>query len=856
MKIGNSFEGISELIGAGLQHDTNMSIKNKSVKKEVAANKKVDKSTVKTDSNKKRSHDEHDESSDEEFELDGIIDVGESEDESDGDDESEDAEEEAGDDEEEDSDDELNQLLAEQEAEGDEDEEADFSSDESADDTKSLTERLSDVKLRTLSSESLAKLNEIHTTFADGRERIIKPEIEPVYDSDDSDKEDFNTIGNIPINAYDEYPHIGYDINGKRIMRPAKGSALDQLLENIDLPEGWTGLLDKNSGNALNISEEELELIRKIERNENTDETSNPYEPTIEWFTSKTEIMPLSAAPEPKSRFTPSKHEARRIMKIVKAIREGKIIPPDQRKKIEEEDDEKLNYNLWEGIDDELTKDHIMTLRAPKVAPPTNEESYNPPEEYLLTAEELKEWESMDPSERERNFIPQKFGSLRKVPGYGENIRERFERCLDLYLAPRVRKNKLNIDPESLIPELPSPKDLRPFPIRTSTIYEGHTGKIRTLSIDPTGNWLATGSDDGTVRIWEVLTGREVHKFVIIDDIEENSDDHIESVQWNPDPECGILAIACGENIYLCIPPIFGYEIENEGHKRIEDGFGFAKTKSDKTDVTGVASDNEEGDEEEDQEGDSTVNKNAASWFKPTNAQLNNGISLVITTSRGASASASTIKKLNWHRRGDYLLSVSPDGGNKASILIHQLSKHASQSPFRKSRGILMDAKFHPTKPILIVMSQRYIRIYNLQLQQLVKKLLPGARWLSCLDIHPRGGDHLIAGSYDKRVLWHDLDLSSTPYKTLRYHEKAVRSVSFHKGNLPLFCSASDDGFIHVFHATVYDDLITNPLLVPLKKLQGHKVINSLGVLDVCWHPREAWLFSAGADGSARLWTS
>ncbi|KAG0682761.1 Ribosome biogenesis protein erb1 [Pichia californica] len=814
--------------------------KNKTSKQNVKEIESI--STPIDDSSKKRSHDEQEsDSDDEEFQLGAKIDVNASDSEEDGE-------------EEEDSDAELNKMLAEEE--GDENEDEDSEEFEFSDeDSKSLTERLSDVKLRTLSSESISNLDGIHTKFADGRLRIIKPEIEPIYDSDDSDGEDFNTIGNIPISAYDEYPHIGYDINGKRIMRPAKGSALDQLLENIDLPEGWTGLLDKNSGSSLNISEEELELIRKIEKNENTDESTNPYEPTIEWFTSKTEIMPLSAAPEPKSRFTPSKFEARRIMKIVKAIRDGKIIPPDQRKKIEEEENDQLNYNLWEGIDDEFTKDHIMTLRAPKLLPPTNEESYNPPEEYLLTDEERKEWENMDPSDRERNFIPEKYGSLRKVPGYSENIRERFERCLDLYLAPRVRKNKLNIDPESLIPELPSPKDLRPFPIRTSTFYEGHNGKIRSISIDPTGNWLATGSDDGTVRIWEVLTGREVHKYIIIEDIKDNTDDHIECVQWNPDPESGILAIACGENIFICVPPIFGYEIENEGHKRIENGFGYSKSTTEVTNL-GKDDDDEDNEDNDNEDNNEIPTKSAAEWFKPTKLQIENGISLVITTSRGSGTSSTTIKKLNWHRRGDYLLSVSPDGGNKASILIHQLSKHASQSPFRKSRGILMDAKFHPNKPILFVMSQRYIRIYNLQLQQLVKKLLPGARWLSCLDIHPRGGDHLIAGSFDKRVLWHDLDLSSTPYKTLRYHEKAVRSVSFHKGNLPLFCSASDDGSIHVFHATVYDDLITNPLLVPLKKLQGHKIINSLGVLDVCWHPREAWLFSAGADGVARLWTS
>lgn len=36
--------------------------------------------------------------------------------------------------------------------------------------------------------------------------------------------------------------------------------------------------------------------------------------------------------------------------------------------------------------------------------------------------------------------------------------------------------------------------------------------------------------------------------------------------------------------------------------------------------------------------------------------------------------------------------------------------------------------------------------------------------------------------------------------------------------------SASDDGSIHVFHATVYSDLLRNPLVVPLKILRGHEV--------------------------------
>ncbi|EDO14596.1 hypothetical protein Kpol_262p1 [Vanderwaltozyma polyspora DSM 70294] len=634
-------------------------------------------------------------------------------------------------------------------------------------------------------------------------------------------------------------PHIGYDINGKRIMRPAKGSALDQLLDTIELPEGWTGLLDQNSGASLNLTEEELELISKIQKNETTDESTNPYEPLIDWFTRHEEIMPLTAAPEPKRRFVPSKHEAQRVMKIVRAIREGRIVPPKKLKEIrEKEEAENFSYDLWG--DAEESEDHVMTLRAPKLPPPTNDESYNPPEEYLLSKEEREEWETMEPSEREKNYLPQKFAALRKVPGYSESIRERFERSLDLYLAPRVRKNKLNIDPESLIPELPSPKDLRPFPIRCSTVYSGHTGRIRTLSIDPSGLWLATGSDDGTVRVWEILTGREVYKVTLIDKA-ENTDDNIESIEWNPDKTTGILAVAAGDYIYLIVPPIFGFEIENAGKTNIENGFGFDTFGNVKTSNLDV-----EGSDNEDADTNGAVKKTVAQWNKPSQKQLEKDISIVITCRK-------TVKKISWHRKGDYFVTVQPDSGH-TSVLIHQLSKHLTQSPFKKSKGIIVDAKFHPFKPQLFVCSQRYVRIYDLSQQVLVKKLLPGARWLSNIDIHPRG-DNLIASSYDKRVLWHDLDLSNTPYKTLRYHEKAVRSVSFHK-RLPLFNSAADDGTIHIFHATVYDDMMKNPLIVPLKKLTGHKITNNLGVLNTIWHPKEAWLFSAGADHTARLWTT
>ncbi|KAL8865894.1 MAG: hypothetical protein Q9174_006630, partial [Haloplaca sp. 1 TL-2023] len=351
--------------------------------------------------------------------------------------------------------------------------------------------------------------NHIVTEDANGNERYVYKDIDPVYDSDDSEApQTTNTIGNIPLSFYDSYPHIGYDVNGKKIARPAKGEALDALLDSIDIPKGWTGLTDPNTGKPLELNSQELDVLRRIQTNEIGEDGYDPYPDMVEYFTSKTETMPLSAAPEPKRRFIPSKHEAKRVMKLVKAIREGRILPYKPPVEEDEEDLGIKKYDIWANEAPRL--DHPMNVPAPKLPPPGYDESYHPPPEYLPDKAEKEAWEEADEEDRSKDYLPADHGSLRKVPGYDSFIKEKFERCLDLYLAPRIRRSKLNIDPESLLPKLPSPDELRPFPTACATIFRGHDGRVRSLAIDPSGIWLASGGDDGTIRIWELLTGRQL----------------------------------------------------------------------------------------------------------------------------------------------------------------------------------------------------------------------------------------------------------------------------------------------------------------------------------------------------------
>jgi len=74
---------------------------------------------------------------------------------------------------------------------------------------------------------------------------------------------------------------------------------------------------DTSSPNVipLALTAEELDIIRRLESLENPDANYDPYQPTVEWFTGKgkEEIMPLSAAPEPKRRWIPSKWEKQKV---------------------------------------------------------------------------------------------------------------------------------------------------------------------------------------------------------------------------------------------------------------------------------------------------------------------------------------------------------------------------------------------------------------------------------------------------------------------------------------------------------------------------------------------------------------
>ena len=661
-----------------------------------------------------------------------------------------------------------------------------------------------------------------------GEEKMEYPPIEPEYDSDSSTEETENRIGNVPLSWYDDLPHLGYDIHGKRVLRPAQGDELDKFLDTVEGDgDAWFSAHDKLGGKDVRLTDEELDIIQRLQRAEIPLETYDAYEPATDWFTQHQSVMPLTARPEPKRRFVPSKWEHKKVMKIVRAIRQGRIVahaPGKERPPF---------YNLWSDAD-VARADHPMHMPAPKQPLPTHVESYNPPAEYLFNDEERAEWEAADPEDRKLPYIPTKYAALRLVPGYDAGIQERFQRCLDLYLAPRVRRQRVDIEnADDLLPQLPSPRELRPFPTHTDVFF-AHTGRVRTAAPDPTGAWLLTGAEDGRVRLWDLALGRCVAAWDMNAGLARGDHGPVYSVQWAPTKQYALAAVASAGRVSLLAPPMCAPRTDGATPAAQVASAGFASAAPE---AAGLVR-----------------------WARPSDAERAAGVCvhIYLSAQRGPKAEALVPKQVRWHARADYFATVCPDAGPHA-VLIHQVSKHRSQAPFRRARRqssaayAVQAVCFHPHRPLLFVATQRYVRVFDLVQQALHKTLQPGVRWISSLDVHP-GGEHLLVGSYDRRVLWFDLDLSERPYKTLRYHGRAVRAVAF-SPRFPLFATAADDGAVHVYHATVYADLLKNPLLVPLKVLRGHRVADALGVLDIHWHPTLPWLVSAGADGDARLWT-
>ena len=67
--------------------------------------------------------------------------------------------------------------------------------------------------------------------------------------------------------------------------------------------------------------------------------------------------------------------------------------------------------------------------------------------------------------------------------------------------------------------------------------------QVRSIAVDPSGQWLASGGDDGALRLWEVRTGRCLRTWAL--------GGKVACVAWCPAPAMRLLSAAVGKAVLL-----------------------------------------------------------------------------------------------------------------------------------------------------------------------------------------------------------------------------------------------------------------------------------------------------------------
>lgn len=671
-------------------------------------------------------------------------------------------------------------------------------------------------------------------------------------ESDSSDDEGtLNRVGDIPLEWYKDEKHIGYDIEGKKLMKSEK-SSLARLLEATDDPNALRIIHDALHDEKKVLSNADLQVIFNLQRNRTLNANYDMYSEVQEDTVSFDPLNhPLARGGGPsRQKFIPSRHDMKVIYKMVRRLRkeakEGKA-----KQTNEEKEEPKV---IWDDGHVEMdTHTHFKywnRVEKPKAPPPGTYESYRPPPEYLPSEQAKQRQERLRAIDRKEHFLPQAFDALRHVPFYHHTIQDRYQRCLDLAFFPRSQRTRLVVDAAKLLPELPDPKDLRPYPERLSFHYKGHTATVRSIAVSPNGQYLATGCDDHLIRIFEVQTGRLMKRYDLGAPVVQ--------VEFCPVKSLNLLVAAVEYSLVFIVPTFAAHSAVNDHTVRFLKAPGFSAGKGGDAHVVGVAESlgghgiTQSAIDKDEQVHEPTADlhdlqekEKRAEFIDASAAERRAGI-LVKVSMHGK------VKRFTFHAKGDYLCALCPkDHVKYRQTIMLQLSKRKVFCPFRKFSEIVTDCRFHPREPLFFLSTSNSVRCYNLLQHKLQKRYKASGGVTTCLSVHP-DGDNFLVGDSTSHTSWFDCDFSEKPYKRMRSHKGVVNAVAYHPNTsaYPLFASGAGDGQVHVFHGMVYDDYNQNALVVPLKILKHRRPVYALA-----WHPTLPWLFTSTEDGVVTAWT-
>jgi WD40 repeat protein len=403
---------------------------------------------------------------------------------------------------------------------------------------------------------------------------------------------------------------------------------------------------------------------------------------------------------------------------------------------------------------------------------------------------------------------------------------------------------------------------------------EGHRAAVRNVCFSPNADILASGSDDGTVKLWTVEGN-------IRFDLTEHSNCSVRGMCFSSDGK--VLAIGTEDgsiNLWSCDGEKIGSFLAHEEQIRslcfspnsriLASGGKDATVKlwyfDGKTIQLAETLSGHKG----------WVNSVS---FSPNGEILASGSA--DETIKLWNLDGSALKTLEGHKSWVNSVSFSPDGQILASgsrdctVVLWNLEGHDPNPIIIGSSAWITSVAFHPSRPILAFGGDDYtIRLYNRETGKELQVLSGHSAWISSLSFSP-DGQMLASGSGDNSVRFWDLrrltafkhsglvncvsfsrydkivasgssdhtvklwDLDGQEIKTFKGHTKDVWSVRF-SPNDEMLASGSDDCTI----------ILWDRQGSILRTLEGH----AQGVKSVRFSPDGKLLASGHDDGKVILW--